>query len=278
MAKKYSVAIEQKIVDYYNQGISPYKMVQLIPELYGKRPSVIYDVLKRLGIKSHNPSPLTEQQKKKRRKYDVNDDYFEIIDTEHKAYWLGFLYADGYITTIENKIGIALSDTDKSHLYKFRDCIDSQSPIKDYVQTEGYNKGSPYSRIIITSEKMKKDLLSKGVLENKTNMLIFPDYTQVPKTLVRHFIRGYIDGDGSLTHSSVSNLIKITGTKEILLGIQKELKTNVALEQRYPERNVNNYSITIGGNIQVKRILKFLYENSTMYLERKYKRYEEICN
>lgn len=278
MAKKYSVEIEQKIVEYYNNGISPYQMVKDIPELNGKRPSVIYDVLKRLGIKSHKPTPLTEQQKKNRRKYNVNDDFFETINTEAKAYWLGFLYADGYVNTIENKIGIALGIEDKNHLYKFKKSIGSQSPVKEYIQTEGFNKGSLYSRIIVTSEKMKKDLIDKGVLENKTNVLVFPSYNQVPKNLIRHFIRGYIDGDGSLTHSSVSNLIKIIGTKEMLIGIQNELGTNVTLEQRYPERCVNNYSITIGGNTQVKRLLEFIYGNSTIYLERKYKRYREICN
>ena len=97
MAVKYNDDLENKIVELYKQNISPYQMVKIIPELQGKRPSVIYGILKRKGIESHRKCSLTDEQRLNRRKYNVNDSYFEKIDTEHKAYWLGFIYADGYI-------------------------------------------------------------------------------------------------------------------------------------------------------------------------------------
>ena len=72
--------------------------------------------------------------------------------------------------------------------------------------------------------------------------------------------------------------IKIAGTYDMVSNIQKVLGTNVKLEQRHPERNINNYQITIGGNNQVKRILDSLYSNSTIYLERKYNRYKQFLS
>lgn len=278
MAKKYDEALEQKIVDYYNKGISPYKMVKMIPELNGKRPSVVYGVLKRLGIEPNRKIELTDEQKLGRRKYNVDDNYFNVINSEEKAYWLGFIYADGFVNTLEDRIGISLNVKDKNHLEKFKTCINSESPINDYEEKSGYAVGSMYSRILITSKQLKQDLIRLGVVENKTNILNFPTYSQVPKKLISHFIRGYMDGDGSITNGNNSYLIKFTGTKEVIEGIQRELNTNVALEERFPERNVNNYSITIGGNIQVKRILEYIYKDSTIFLDRKYLKYKSICN
>ena len=100
--------------------------------------------------------------------------------------------------------------------------------------------------------------------------------------LIWHFIRGYYDGDGSLTYGHVQKngmqnyFIKITGTYDMIQNIQKVFQTNVKEEQRYPERGIDNYSITIGGNIQVCRILDSLYNNATIYLERKYNRYKQF--
>lgn len=283
MARRYDEKLEDLIISKYNEGVSPYKMVKTIPELYNKRPSVIYGVLKRKGIKSHNEYPLTEEQRLQRRTYNVNDDYFNIIDNEHKAYWLGFIYADGYIKSTKDEIGISLSINDKSHLEKFKNDIGFTGSIHDYIG-KGYNEQTKYSRILFTSKQMKSDLKKLGVIENKTNTLIFPNSNQVPDQFLNDFIRGYIDGDGSITYGHQQKngkwnyTIKIVGTYDMISTIQKILGTNVKLEQRHPEKNINNYQITIGGNNQVKRILDSLYSNSTIYLERKYNRYKQFLS
>ena len=280
MAKRYDVELEKKIIEEYENGMTPYQMVKLIPELKGKRPSVIYGILKRLNVQVRNPIVITDEQKLNRRKYSVNDNYFNVIDTEEKAYWLGFIYADGYVITGMDKIGISLNSIDKNHLDKFKQATLATYPINDYKEKSGYGVGSIYSRILITSKQMKNDLLRLGIYENKTLILKFP--TQVPKCLIRHFIRGYFDGDGSLTYGrkqvcgNCNYSIKFTGTIEMINAIQEYLGTSVKEEQRYPERNVNNYSITIGGNQQVRKILDNLYQGATIYLERKYNRYIEL--
>lgn len=281
MAVKYNDDLENKIVELYKQNISPYQMVKIIPELQGKRPSVIYGILKRKGIESHRKCSLTDEQRLRRRKYDVNDTYFETINTEHKAYWLGFIYADGFINTTEDVIGISLNEKDEEHLEKFKKDIEFKGNIHHYKNSTGFTN-SNYVRIIIRSKTMKQHLIRLGVYENKTNILQFPTINQVPRELIMHFIRGYIDGDGCITYSHTQKngnknySIKITGTLDIIQSIQYVLNTNVKLEQRYPERNIDNWSLTIGGNKQVKRILDLLYGNATIFLDRKYNRYIEL--
>lgn len=280
MAKKISKEVEDIIVENYKNGKSPYWMVKNIECLKDKRANSIYDVLKRLGIETHRKITLTDEQRKNRRKYSVNDDYFEIIDTEEKAYWLGFLYADGWLRSDSDKIGLSLALEDKEHIEKFKKSLDSKSIIKVYEQKQGFNAGSYYARILITSSKMKKDLISNGMLEHKTEKITFPNFLN--KNLYRHFIRGYFDGDGSITcggYQVCGNKdfnIKIVGTKELLNSFKEILGVNTTLSQRHPDRNVNNYSITIGGNLQVRRIMDYLYKDSTIYLIRKYKKYEEL--
>ena len=274
MAKKISKELEELIVLNYQKGISPYQMVKTIPELSDKRPSVIYGILERLGIKTNRTIKITEEQKRNRRKYQVNDDYFETIDTEEKAYWLGFIYADGYVMSNSDKVGIALSSIDKSHLEKFKKAITFTGEIKDYVETGGYAIGATYSRILITSSKLKKDLMRHGIVPNKTDIIKFP--TMLSKDLLPHFIRGYFDGDGCITHQSkqvsgnLNYMIKITGTLDMIKNIESSIGVNFQIAQRFPERNKDNYQIETGGNLKVKQILRYMYENATIFLDRKY--------
>ena len=76
--------------------------------------------------------------------YNYNEKYFETIDNEHKAYWLGFLYADGYVEPIYRKnkikafrIEIGLSIEDKHHLELLLQDIESDVPISERNQKIG---------------------------------------------------------------------------------------------------------------------------------------------
>lgn len=274
MAKKISKELEELIVSNYQNGISPYKMVKQIPELSDMKGNVIYGILKRLGIKSNRIITVTEEQKRNRRKFQVNDDYFEFIDSEEKAYWLGFIYADGFVVSDSDKFGISLSNVDKSHLEKLKTTINFTGEVKDYTETAGYGVGSLYSRLLVTSSKIKQDLIKYGVVPNKTDILKFPEF--LPQELLPHFIRGYFDGDGCITHQSeqvcgnLNYMIKITGTLDMVKNIESCIGVPFQLAQRFPERNVDNFQIETGGNKKVKKILHYLYKDATVFLDRKY--------
>jgi len=244
-----------------------------IAKLYNAHLCGIYDALKRWDIKTRN---LSESHKL----YKVNDNYFKKIDNEEKAYWLGFIYADGYITKPSN-IGIALKDVDDLHLKKFLKCINSDYPINYYVSS-GYGECN-YARIIINSVEMFNDLLSKGVKLKKSLVIEFPDEQIVPKELQLAFIRGYFDGDGSLILSKNSINIKLCGTEEFLSKVIEvfnevsQYKFQKKLFKRYNDEK-NNYYISYGGRYKVISILSKLYDDANIFLDRKIEKYYKLIN
>ncbi len=137
-------------------------------------------------------------------KYKYNKDYFKVIDTEEKAYWLGFLYADGCINelhkngkTCSMNLELTLAKVDKEHLEKFAKAIETNVPIKQRISRY---KGKEYvsNRIIINSTKMCKDLCDLKCIPNKTYGIRFPDTNIVPKCFMKDFLRGFFDGDGCI--------------------------------------------------------------------------------
>lgn len=205
------------------------------------------------------------------RRYILDEKVFDIIDTEEKAYWLGFLYADGCVHENSNDISLSLSIVDINHLEKFKTFLSTNRSVRTYSK----KIGADYSKLVATSANMKESLIRKGCVPNKTIILTFPDLND---DLILHFIRGYFDGDGSITYVSTQKEYKfrICGTYEFLSSIKEILNINNPLRQRWPERNINNWEIDIGGNVQVYKKLKLLYENSTIYLDRKFDRFCQL--
>lgn len=210
--------------------------------------------------------------------------YIKLIDTPEKAYWLGFIYADGYVrdTAGHRMMGIALSERDRKHLEAFKDDIQATYLIHTYTpaKTSSSYSSSPYCRIQIFGDDICDDLQKHGVATNKTNMLRAPS---VEENLVPHFIRGYFDGDGCIAHTTTTNTysIKICGTEEILVFIKAFVEKNkVAKINKFHKRRPHHtvMSIEVGGNFQVKKFLDLLYENSTIHLERKHLRYTTLCD
>ena len=234
--------------------------------------SGIYDALKRWGIKTRS---LSDSHKV----YYLNENYFEKIDTEEKAYWLGFIYADGYITG--DKLGISLAKCDKEHLEKFLKCIKSDYKIKEYKSKSIYGE-CEYCRVLLNSTKLVEDLREKGVLNNKSLKLTFPNNEIIDTSLYNHFIRGYFDGDGSLVLSKNSINFKICGTKEFLEGLIDVFNT-VIYEYNYQKKlfkrhmdDKNNYYISYGGRVKTLKVIDYLYNDCNIYLNRKYNKYIEL--
>lgn len=211
-------------------------------------------------------------------KYTCNESFFSSIQTEQQAYWLGFLYADGYILPQRRGVGVTLAATDKGHLIKFEEDVEFNGHIHQYHASPGAYSSNDYARIQIISPQLADDLIKLGCVPNKTKILKFPMADQVPERLLRHFSRGFIDGNGSVQLCLPPNkapeiAVKATGTKEVMLGLLRVFKCeHLKLSSRHHGR-ANNYSITCGGNIQALRILDFLYKDATVYLERKYLKY-----
>lgn len=119
---------------------------------------------------------------------------FDKIDTEEKAYWLGFLYADGSVGSKEDKIELSLAACDYNHIQKFKDFIGLDNKIS-------YRKKQNAYRYSFRDKTFKEVLIKQGCVPKKSLILTFPTIDQVPVELIRHFIRGYFDGDGYFTNT-----------------------------------------------------------------------------
>jgi len=267
--KDFSPEEQQQICQQYIEGASGLKLAQQ----YDSKPHVIYGILRR-----HNISMRDDREKS--LKFRCNEHYFDIINTEHKAYWLGLLAADGYIKDATPLgFGISLKDEDKYILEELKKDIEFTGEIKTYTTKPGYSyTTTTYSRLVISSPYLRERLIQLGIKSHKTTVLTFPTNQQIPQPLIRHFIRGYIDGNGSITHGGPTLLdrpqIKVCGTYEFLTELQKILNTNHKINRKkeQQERNINSWNITISGRKDVLRILKLLYLDCSIYLKRKQKK------
>jgi len=202
------------------------------------------------------------------RLYTLNEKYFDEIDTDNKAYLLGFIYADGCISN--NRLEISLSNKDKKILEFIKDELEYNGPISEYNI-----KNNKYNRLTICSKKLSYTLVKKGILENKT-------YTS--KTLpffnnrFSPFLLGFFDGDGSI-YKSFNKSKNITEygicfacNQSILLEI-KELIIDYNISSCEIRKRYNNdisCMLEIRGNINIEKMYNFLYNNkTTCYLERK---------
>lgn len=152
----------------------------------------------------------------------MKTDYFKYIDSEEKAYWLGFLYADGCITTDKKYIILELSSEDLEHIKRFKDDIQAHQKIRIYKRNN-----IEYARLCIGCKEMVLDLIKVGCIPHKTFNIVFPEANIIPKNLIRHFIRGVFDGDGciSITNRKKKNKIYNIYTLSFL-GTEKSIKWN----------------------------------------------------
>lgn len=254
----------QDILNKYQNNWSQQK----IADAYKVSRNVIKRILKENQV----------QIRKKTGKYKADYDIFEKIDNVEKAYWLGFLAADGcnYQREHNSSIIINISEKDKNHLEKFKQFCNTDANIISYKAFEGYSssKGTQMCKIVLNSQKMSNDLVNKGIVPKKSLILQPP---KIAEQFYLPFILGYFDGDGSIYKTSQYNNygISIEGTKELLQWIKKILNIDSKLEKRYND-NKNNYYIRCGGTNKPYNILKQLYDSCDIYLERKYLIYKSL--
>lgn len=210
-------------------------------------------------------------------KYKYQQDIFENIDTAEKAYWLGFLAADGCNYQREHNASVILNvhEKDIKHLEKFKKFCHTDAEIKSYIGYEGFSNQTPMCKITLNSKKISNDLIDKGILPNKSLILQPP---HILEEFYKPFILGYFDGDGSISKTSQYNnySISIQGTKEILTWICEVLDWDAKLEKRNINSNNNSYYIRCGGTNKPYQILNQLYNSCEIHLDRKFNIYKAL--
>ena len=243
-----------------------------------------YELNAFLGHEREPKVPCEMLYKSKYGKWTNNPNYFEIIDNEWKAYWLGFLYADGYVrleTDSEKKkytLSVALATADESHLEKFRDSVQADNRI---IRNTSHLNGKEYynSRIVVTNKKLCEDLVRLGCTPRKSLTLTFPDESQVPKKYRRDFIRGYFDGDGCICVNEEKRMarVNIIGTEEFLTEVQNCFVNEAGVTKTCIIRTKSKaYELQYGNIRSVELIYKYLYRDSNIFLDRKLQKFNKV--
>lgn len=201
--------------------------------------------------------------------YNVDSHYFDNINCEHKAYWLGLMVSDGFVN--EKEISLCLKKDDIEAIENFRNDLKSDHPIK-------FNKdGNPF--ITIVCKSLCDSLYSYGLHNRKSwDFDIDNIIKKVPKEYEHHFIRGLFDGDGSIKYYDYPYLKKpqfhfgYTGLKNVCEYIKDKL--NIQRELVY-EGNVT-YTLVSRNPKNINNIYNYLYKDATIYLSRKYETFLKI--
>lgn len=202
-------------------------------------------------------------------------DFFSVIDTEEKAYFLGMFTADASLSKNSNRLSWSIKDTDILLMQKFLDNVKLPHTL---IQRNNTNFDSIINRIDINSRQIHDDLVSKGLVPAKSYTNMQP-YLDIPIDLLHHYIRGIFDGDGwfSLTtvnknrtiEAGVCNTLGIcTFIKSVLTDNDIAIRNNIAKNNN--QQNNELYRIRIQSKLEIEKLIDYLYSGSTLYLDRKY--------
>lgn len=259
---------DEILEDAYNRYIKNDESISHIAETYNiNRKTLSKDLKQKYGLKI-----LADGKK------EVNDNYFNNIDTEEKAYWLGFLYADGYNSgkTIE----LCLQEQDKNHLEQFKNAIKSKHKISSKEQN-----GFISYRISIRSKNMSDALAHYGCIPNKTYNGKW--VKNVNPKFIPDFIRGYFDGDGCFYSGyrkkyMYGRICFTSASKNFFDEFSVYLnKNNIVSHISTVSNNIKNWRLDIWDKKSVYNFFNLIYhkeKNTTPKLMRKYKKFELYIN
>lgn len=204
-----------------------------------------------------------------------NIDFFDNIDNEEKAYWLGFIYADGYIICNKSsgiyRLGIELAAKDHKHLKKLADIFGRE--IKYKTRFTNFLKSYEQANLIINNKIIYNSVVNLGITNLKTTDNGASVLEKIPEELFRHFVRGLFDGDGSISERG-DNSYQFSicgGSQEFLANIQSIIIDQISLNKTKIAKNSigESYYIVYSGRRQLQKIFHWFYDDSILYLERK---------
>lgn len=278
------VALSKEIIEEKYEELGCWKYVS---EFFGYDYKYFLQLRDKIIPREKKVDPNRPKRPGRPRKYAVNENYFEKIDTEEKAYILGFLTGDGHVDNREATLRIALQVPDRAHLEKILKSLESNYPITEReLLKKKTNKISRQCEVNINSKKMVSALHALGFSNNKTH-----DATPVviDEQLVRHYFRGLIDADGSLmwlkpdtkrNRKTGKWRIGLVGTQPIIAAFVRFVEHNtgiqMGIETRTCEDGLLLDNATTSGVAYVQKIAHLFYKNATIWLDRKYSLYKKI--
>lgn len=217
------------------------------------------------------------------RKYNLDETFFDKINSEEKAYWLGMMYADGSIYSSKKgkMFHLTLQGRDLNHIEKFKTALKAQAPIHHQKKKNHYG-------LFIWSNKLYDALERVGCIPRKGAYIRLPNLDILPKELQRHFVRGYFDGNGCFTWNKkdcrvatriVANTLFVRDLKEVFqreFGVEHFYHKDPVEYQDYPgffytNLDFGTYAASIG-------FYHYMYDNATVHLERKKQKFDKFLS
>lgn len=248
----------EDICQMYKEKVSTKEIVKKFYPII-KSQNTILKIVRQNGITVRGPGTPTKI---------INENFFETIDSEEKAYIVGLLIADGYVIypktrTNRNPMwGITLNNADAYLIDKIKNIVGVSKKIC---------KERNESVLVVVSKKMVNDLSKYGVIPRKSFKTFFP---AVPKQFERHLIRGIFDGDGCISNGICS----FFGNDKLLVGIQDILEKDIGIPKgKITKRETNGAdSFSFGAKQSVLKFFHYIYDDSTIYLTRKRIKFEQL--
>lgn len=217
------------------------------------------------------------------RIYSFNEHIFDTIDTEEKAYWLGFLEADGYNHESHKCVAIRLSYDDYHHLEKFKEFVQYTGPIYTFERLTPTSKTlKKYCELNLCSVIFSETLAKLGCIQGKTYTLEFPS---ISEHLIPAFIRGYFDGDGCISIGKIHRRNKEESTYQLTFTGRVEFISVINNYINKETQHLSKLHVCTGnfaknlhytGRKICIKILHYIYKNANIYLDRKYQIYKQL--
>jgi hypothetical protein len=242
-----------------------------IASVYNVNSETIRKWIKRSGVKMRTSGESMSA--------GLNHNFFEIIDNENKAYWLGFLLADGCIGLscgTRRSIRMFLSNKDENSIYDFSKDIEYKGKLR-------FDKVKNQTGICFNSQKFADHLISKGYIDWKNGNPRILDH--IPCNIFNHFVRGFFDGDGCITfrqrtdRPSKSYTITFAADHnhfDCLDKLESCISEYAGISKNGPKRRSTGTVIVWTGNRQVSCLGKWLYDNASIFMDRKKEKFDQL--
>jgi len=233
-------------------------------------PHYVWRILKKCNVELRDVTDT-------KNKIDINESYFEHVDSPDKAYFLGLIYSDGNVH--HNTCRVSLVEDDAYILENISNILSPKRTLhykKPRLMKNG-NMSKPQKTLSFTNKKIIKDLEFLGVFPNKSLHLNFPTCEIVPDNLMSHFVRGYFDGDGSISNRKTAYKCSFVGSDSFCSGLSSYL-INIGIQCcLYKESKVSR--VVISNKTSILKLYQWMYEDSENFkLLRKYNKFIDMIN
>ncbi len=258
--------MDKNIIEKYKNGATLKELALLM----GVSSDTVKRKLEICGVKIRPKNSL-----RRKGRYNLDFSYFKEINTHAKAYWLGFLFADGNIRKFTTKLKLK----DKEPVAQFKEAIQSEHKLSysKYFDERTKKFYESYS-LSVASMEFCSHLTKFGLGSTKYKNYDFP---KIDEVFLGSFVRGLFDGDGSICFINKKinkTILQIILSENMTLFLQGYLSEKLGITKRILIKTTKNpnfklFTMTIGS--PSIKFLEWIYKDSTLItrLDRKYQKY-----